>query len=106
VKYIADRSTGIPGFSTEFMPIIDWLEDYAATKGATPPQIALAWLMAKSPIIVPIPGNEAHLLENLGAQNVKLSAADVQAIDTLLSKFPVYGDRMGRDHMLSIDCFL
>jgi aryl-alcohol dehydrogenase-like predicted oxidoreductase len=61
--------------------------------------------MAKSPNIVPIPGtpSEAHLIENLGAQSTKLSAADIQAIDTSLSKFPVYGDRMGEDHMLSID---
>jgi aryl-alcohol dehydrogenase-like predicted oxidoreductase len=104
-----DFRAGFPKFSKEFMPlnmpIIEWLKEYAATKGAAPSQIALAWLMAKSPNIVPIPGtrNEAHLLENLGAQSIKLSPADVQAIDTSLSKFPVYGDRMGKDHMLSID---
>jgi aryl-alcohol dehydrogenase-like predicted oxidoreductase len=104
-----DFRAGFPRFSKEFMPlnmpIIEWLEEYAATEGATPSQIALAWLMAKSPNIVPIPGtrSEAHLIENLGAQSIKLSAADVQAIDTSLSKFPVYGDRMGKDHMLSID---
>ena len=57
------------------MPIIEWLKGYAAKKGATPSQIALAWLLAKSPNIVPIPGtrNEAHLLENLGAQRVQLT---------------------------------
>jgi len=47
--------------------------------------------------------NEAHLLENLGARSIKLSPEDVQAIDTSMSKFPVYGDRMGKDHMQSID---
>ncbi len=104
-----DFRAGFPRFSKEFMPlnmpIIEWLKEYATTKGTTPSQIALAWLMAKSPNIVPIPGtrSEAHLLENLGARNVQLSSADVQAIETSLSKFPVYGDRMGKDHMLSID---
>lgn len=104
-----DFRAGFPKFSKEFMPlnmpIIEWLKEYAAAKGAAPSQIALAWLLAKSPNIVPIPGtrSEAHLLENLGAQSIKLSPADVQAIDTSLSKFPVYGDRMGKDHMLSID---
>jgi aryl-alcohol dehydrogenase-like predicted oxidoreductase len=105
----ADFRAGFPRFSKAFlplnMPIIEWLKSYAQKKGATPSQIALAWLLAKSPNIVPIPGtrSELHLLENLGAQTVSLSAADVQEIDTLLSKFPVYGDRMGEAHMSSID---
>lgn len=104
-----DFRAGFPRFSKEFMPlnmpIVERLKEYAAKKGATPSQVALAWLMAKSPNIVPIPGtrSETHLLENLGATRVQLDAADVLAIDTSLSKFPVYGDRMGKDHMLSID---
>lgn len=66
--------------------------------------MALAWLLAKSPSIVPIPGTrtEAHLLENLGAQHLDLTQRDVQVIDTMLSKFPVYGERMGEAHMSSI----
>ena len=105
----ADFRSGFPRFSKQFMllnmPIIEWLKGYAAKKGATPSQIALAWLLAKSPNIVPIPGTrrEAHLLENLGARNVPLTAADVQEIETSLSKFPVYGDRMGEAHMSQID---
>lgn len=65
-------------------------------KGATPSQISLAWLLAKGPNIVPIPGTRSveHLLENLGAQCLLLTATDVQEIETALSKFPVYGDRM------------
>jgi aryl-alcohol dehydrogenase-like predicted oxidoreductase len=104
-----DFRAGFPRFSKEFlalnMPIIEWLKAYAATKGATPSQIALAWLLAKGPNIVPIPGtrSETHLLENLGAQHVQLSAADVQEIETSLSKFPVFGDRMGEAHMSQID---
>lgn len=104
-----DFRAGFPRFSKEFMPlnmpIVEWLKDYAAKKGATPSQVALAWLMAKSPNIVPIPGtrSETHLVENLGATRLQLNAADVLAIDTSLTRFPVYGDRMGKDHMLSID---
>jgi aryl-alcohol dehydrogenase-like predicted oxidoreductase len=104
-----DFRSGFPRFSKGFlplnMPIIEWLKTYAAKRGATPSQIALAWLLAKSTSIVPIPGtrSEAHLLENLGALNFQLSRADVQEIETLLSRFPVYGDRMGKAHMSSID---
>ena len=87
------------------MPIFEWLKGYATKKGATPSQIALAWLLAKSPNVVPIPGtrSEAHLLENLGASRVQLSAADLQEMDTSVTKFPVFGDRMGGVHMASID---
>ena len=75
-----DFRSGFPRLSAEFlpknMPIVEWLKGYAQKKGATPSQIALAWLLAKGPNIVPIPGtrNEAHLLENLGAHRVQLSA--------------------------------
>lgn len=110
-KYDAktDFRSGFPRFSKEFMPrnmpIIDWLKGYAAKKGATPAQVSLAWLLAKGPNIVPIPGtrNVEHLLENLGAQRVLLTAAEVQEIDTSLSKYPVFGDRMGEAHMSQID---
>jgi aryl-alcohol dehydrogenase-like predicted oxidoreductase len=104
-----DFRSGFPRFSKEFlplnMPIIEWLKTYADKRGATPSQIALAWLLAKSQSIVPIPGtrSEKHLLENLGAVNFQLTKTDVQEIETSLSKFPVYGDRMGEAHMSSID---
>lgn len=86
-----DFRAGFPRLS-EFrarnMPILEWLKGYAERKSATPPQIALAWLLAKSPNIVPIPGtrNEAHFLENLGSRRVKLSAEDMQEIATSLSR--------------------
>lgn len=104
-----DFRAGFPRFSRGFLPlnmsIIDWLKTYAAKKGATSAQIALAWLLAKSQSIVPIPGtrSELHLLENLGAINFQLNDNDVQEIETSLSKFPVYGDRIGEAHMSSID---
>jgi aryl-alcohol dehydrogenase-like predicted oxidoreductase len=104
-----DFRAGFPRFSEQFMklnmPIVEWLKGYAAKKGATPSQVSLAWLLAKGSNIVPIPGTrtEAHLLENLGAQRLQLTPADIQEIDTKLSKYPVYGDRMGKDHMSQID---
>jgi aryl-alcohol dehydrogenase-like predicted oxidoreductase len=104
-----DFRAGFPRFSKEFlklnMPIVEWIKAYAARKDATPAQVSLAWLLAKGQNIVPIPGtrSEAHLLENLGARRLQLTAADVQEIDTKLSKYPVFGDRMGKDHMSSID---
>lgn len=104
-----DFRAQFPRFSKEFlklnMPIVEWLRTYAAKKGATPSQVALAWLMAKGPYIVSIPGTriEAHLLENLGARRLQLTAADVLEIDTKLGKYPVFGDRMGQAHMSQID---
>jgi aryl-alcohol dehydrogenase-like predicted oxidoreductase len=104
-----DFRAEFPRFSKEFlklnMPIIEWLKAYAAKKGATPSQVSLAWLLAKGPHIVPIPGTrtEAHLLENLGAQRLQLTATDVLEIDTKLGKYPVFGDRMGEAHMSQID---
>ncbi len=104
-----DFRAGFPRLSKEYMPLnmplIEWLKGYASRKNATPPQIALAWLLAKGPHIVPIPGtrNETHLQENLGARNILLTKEDVQEIETMLSKFPIYGDRMGKAHMSSID---
>ena len=105
----SDFRAGFPRFSKEFlplnMPVIEWLKGYAAKKNATPSQIALAWLLAKSSTIVPIPGTrtQTHLLENLGAKNIYLTKEDVLEIETCLSKFPVFGDRMGEAHMSSID---
>jgi len=105
----SDFRAGFPRYSKEFlplnMPIIEWIKGYAAKKNATPAQISLAWLMAKSPNIVPIPGtrSQTHLLENLGAQNIHLTKEDVQEIETCLSKYPVFGDRMGEAHMSQID---
>lgn len=104
-----DFRAGFPRFSKEFlklnMPIVEWLKEYAAAKGATPAQVSLAWLLAKGPNIVPIPGTrtESHLLENLGAQRLQFTVTDIQEIDTELSKYPVFGDRMGKEHMSQID---
>nr|WP_246699376.1 MULTISPECIES: aldo/keto reductase [unclassified Rhizobium] len=69
------------------------MKNYAGTKGATPAQIALAWLLARKPFIVLIPGtrNVDHLNENLSALRVELTPAGFIEIDAVLSKITVHG---------------
>jgi aryl-alcohol dehydrogenase-like predicted oxidoreductase len=75
--------------------VIDLLERIAAQKGATSAQIALAWLLAQKPWIVPIPGSRKleRLDENNGAVNVELTAADLSAIQAAMAQIKVIGDR-------------
>lgn len=92
------RST-LPRFSAEALKanqaIVDLVGDLAASKGVTPARIALAWLMAQRPWIVPIPGTTKlqRLEENLGAVNVALSAGDLARIEQALASMEVVGDR-------------
>jgi aryl-alcohol dehydrogenase-like predicted oxidoreductase len=76
--------------------LVDVIRTIAASKGATPAQVALAWLLAQKPWIVPIPGTtKLHRLEeNLGAVTVELSEGDLAHISTLLSEIVVQGDRL------------
>jgi len=78
------------------MAIVDLLKRVATTQGATPSQLALAWLLAQRPWIVPIPGTtKLHRLEeNLGAVNVHLAPDDLREIDEAASKIPVHGERL------------
>jgi aryl-alcohol dehydrogenase-like predicted oxidoreductase len=87
------------------MPVVDLLRRFAEKKNATPAQIALAWLLAQKPWIVPIPGtrNIDHLNENLGAINVQLTPADLREIETAFSKIKVHGGRMSEKHMQQVD---
>jgi len=75
--------------------VIDLLEKIGAEKGATPAQIALAWLLAQKPWIVPIPGSRKleRLDENLGAAAVELTANDLSQIESAMSQIKVVGDR-------------
>jgi aryl-alcohol dehydrogenase-like predicted oxidoreductase len=75
--------------------VIDLLERIAAQKNATPAQIALAWLLAQKPWIVPIPGSRKleRLNENNGAVNIQLSADDLGQIRSAMEKITVVGDR-------------
>jgi aryl-alcohol dehydrogenase-like predicted oxidoreductase len=75
--------------------VIDLLAGIAEQKGATPAQIALAWLLAQKPWIVPIPGSRKleRLNENIGALAVELKFDDLQEIKKAISKIIVQGDR-------------
>ncbi|MGE0581243.1 MAG: aldo/keto reductase [Steroidobacteraceae bacterium] len=89
----------VPRFSPQALKanqaLVDLLGVIAAGKGATPAQIALAWLLAQKPWIVPIPGTTRlhRLEENLGAQAVTLSDADLRDIREVLGKVQIEGDR-------------
>ena len=75
--------------------VIDLLEKIGAEKGATPAQIALAWLLAQKPWIVPIPGSRKleRLEENMAAVNVELTSEDLAEIEDAMSQISVVGDR-------------
>jgi aryl-alcohol dehydrogenase-like predicted oxidoreductase len=75
--------------------LVDLLGEVAARKNATPAQIAVAWLLAQKPWIVPIPGTTKlnRLDENIGAASVELTPDDLREIDTAASKITVQGAR-------------
>jgi aryl-alcohol dehydrogenase-like predicted oxidoreductase len=89
----------VPRFTTEArqanQALVDQVRIIAASRGATPAQIALAWLLAQRPWIVPIPGTtKAHRLEeNLGAAAVELTGDELAHIKEALARIPVQGDR-------------
>ena len=89
----------VPRFSAENrkanQAVVDLLARIAAEKKATPAQVALAWLLARKPWIVPIPGTtKLHRLEeNIGAANVELTANDLREIEDAAAKLTVHGDR-------------
>ena len=78
------------------MALVEVVKAVAARKGATPAQVALSWLLAQKPWIVPIPGTtKLHRLEeNLGAVDLDLTAADLAEIDAEAAKIEVQGDRL------------
>jgi aryl-alcohol dehydrogenase-like predicted oxidoreductase len=96
----SDFRSVVPRFSPEAikanMALVDFLREIGAQKGATPAQIALAWLLNQKPWIVPIPGTtKLHRLdENLGSLAVELTAADLKAINEAAAKIPLEGARL------------
>ncbi len=97
-----DNRTTLPRFTPEARkanrPVVDLLEEIAGRKGATPAQIALSWLLAQKPWIVPIPGTtKLHRLEeNIAAASIGLSPGDLRHIDDAASRITVQGDRNPR----------
>ena len=99
----SDIRSRIPRFAPEALKanraLVDLLAEIAERKGATPAQIALAWLLAQKPWIVPIPGSRKleRLEENIGAVAVKLASDDLREIEGALSRITVQGARYPED---------
>jgi aryl-alcohol dehydrogenase-like predicted oxidoreductase len=89
----------VPRFSEENrkanQQLVDLLTGISKEKNATPAQVALAWLLAQKPCIVPIPGTtkQHRLIENIGGASVVLNAAEIVSIDTAFAAIPVQGER-------------
>lgn len=99
--FAAGDIRGIEGrFTPENLPhnmaLVDLLVDWAARKEAAPGQIALAWLMAQKPWIVPIPGTTqmAHMQQNAGAMDIAFSADQLTELDTAVRAIKVQGARL------------
>ena len=95
----ADFRNIVPRFTAENRKanhaVVDLLTKFAEALHATPAQIALAWLLAQRPWIVPIPGTtKLHRLEeNIGAADVELATADLRRIDDAVSRITLHGER-------------
>jgi aryl-alcohol dehydrogenase-like predicted oxidoreductase len=95
----SDFRNGLPRFTPEARKankaLVDLLGEIAQSKNATPAQIALAWLLAQKPWIVPIPGTTklSRFEENIGAANVELTLNDLQNIENASAKIEVQGAR-------------
>src|SRR5215469_13514850 len=100
----SDFRSSVPRFTPENRKanraLVDLVTSFAEQRKMTPAQIALAWLLAKKPWIVPIPGTTrlARLEENLGAASVELTAGDVRALEEASSKIKLEGARYPKFH--------
>jgi aryl-alcohol dehydrogenase-like predicted oxidoreductase len=101
----SDFRSRVPRLAPEAMKanlaLVDLLREWARRKEAAPAQIALAWLLAQKPWIVPIPGttNPRHLDENLGAIAVKFTAEELRELNTAASNIVVQGARLPQPSM-------
>ncbi|NCB56351.1 MAG: aldo/keto reductase [Gammaproteobacteria bacterium] len=95
-----DLRANFPRFTPEAMkanmPVVDMLRAMAAKKNATPVQIALAWLLAQKPWIVPIPGMDKieYITDNIKSVELELTAEDLKDIDQQLAKINIQGSRL------------
>ena len=95
----SDFRSSVPRFGSENrranQPLVDLLSKYAEKKNATPGQIALAWLLAQKPWIVPIPGTTKlnRLEENIGAVSVELTTQELSDLEAATSKIKIQGAR-------------
>lgn len=104
-----DLRSGFDRFSPENLAankaVVDVLQGFGKTKNATSAQVALAWLLAQRPWIVPIPGTrrQDHLEENLGAIHVRLTPTDLRELEAAFSRIKVHGGRMNEMQMGYVD---
>lgn len=102
-----DLRATFPRFTQEAMkvnmPLVEMLNDIAKKKGTSTVQIALAWLLAQKPFIVPIPGMDKieYLEDNIKSANVELSTGDIKEIEERLSGIHIQGERLSKE-LLSI----
>lgn len=102
-----DLRANFPRFTPEAikanMPLVNMLREVAASKGAAPVQVALAWLLVQKPWIVPIPGMDkvAYIDDNLKAIDLELSAEDLANIEAQLASIKIQGNRLD-DGLLSM----
>lgn len=94
-----DFRNAVPRFSKEALQanqtMVELLKDMASNKGCSPAQLAIAWVLAQKPWIVPIPGTTKlhRLKENLGAESIKLTDSDLSAIEEATSEIEIVGAR-------------
>lgn len=95
----AELSMGFPRFSEENraanQPLVDFVASIAKDKNVTPAQVALSWLLAQKPFIVPIPGTSkmSRLQENIGATNISLTNDELNKINAKLATMKIVGER-------------
>lgn len=87
------------------MPLDARVQALAEERGATPGQVALAWLLAQLPWIVPIPGTRRleRIRENAGATRVALSADERAELDQLVAELGTHGERYGAAHLRYVE---
>jgi len=96
-----DFRATVPRFAPDALPanmaLVRLVQTWARRKDATPAQVALAWLIARKPWIVPIPGttNAAHLAENVAAASISFTAAELKELDSALAAITITGERLG-----------
>lgn len=106
---VGDVRTTIPRFTAENraanQALVEHIATLAQAKDATPGQVALAWLLAQHPSIVPIPGTRriARIEENTGAAQLPLSADELSDLNELAGRVGVQGDRYNEHHMSLLD---
>lgn len=104
-----DFRNSVPRFSSENikanLPLVEIITDFAKTHNTTPAQIALAWILAQKPWIVPIPGttNKMRLKENIGAVDIKLSGDQLVSLEEATKKIQIKGERYSEKTMSMIN---